>query len=93
MLMRLMVTEIYLLVTPSVGRCHELFRLTIISSHNMDNELNVRHLSVLNHLQKAKYKNMFDVWVPNELNVNNKMGLFNICGTMLMRSEIAQFLK
>ncbi|XP_049307894.1 histone-lysine N-methyltransferase SETMAR-like isoform X2 [Bactrocera dorsalis] len=64
-----------------------------ISSHDIAKELNIHHQTVLNHLKKAGYKKMLDVWVPHELSVKNLMDRINICDSLLKRNEIEPFLK
>ena len=63
-----------------------------ISSHDIAYELNIHHQTVLNHLQKAGFKNKLDVWMPHQLSVKYKLDRLNICDTLLKRNEIEPFL-
>lgn len=45
--------------------------IEIISSYDIGKVLNIDHKAVLNHLEKAGYKEKFDVWAPRDLTLKN----------------------
>ncbi|EFN81607.1 Histone-lysine N-methyltransferase SETMAR, partial [Harpegnathos saltator] len=49
-----------------------------VSSHDIVNDLNIHHQTVLNHLEKAGYKKKLDVWVPRDLTKKNLLDRISI---------------
>ena len=64
-----------------------------ISSHDTAKELNIDHKTVSNHLKKAGYKNILDVWVPHDLTSKNFTDRISICELWIKRNELEPFLK
>ncbi|XP_011154625.2 histone-lysine N-methyltransferase SETMAR-like [Harpegnathos saltator] len=64
-----------------------------ISSHDIANDLNIHHQTVLSYLEEAGYKKKLDVWVPHDRTRKNVFDRISICESLLKRNKIEPFLK